>query len=151
MQELNELSDQDRAALETHTLIHRFGGTTVKTSAQKNGKKKNEKSNKPKKEKSAPTHINTLERIKLKQSIGAIAVERSISIGTVFHHLEKLKGLQMLENADIDYLKDELAENDFAAILAELNLSDNGWLTPIYEKFEGKYSYENIRLVRLFV
>lgn len=143
VEELQNLSEDERLELQKQTLIDRFGESHTKPVKQKKEKKK--------KEKPVPTHIHTLERVKQKQSIKTIAAERSISISTVFNHIEKLKGLKMIANTDIEYLKNELAGDDFDILLAELNVSDNGWLTPVYQKFEGKYSYEDIRLVRLFV
>jgi hypothetical protein len=143
VEELQNLSDDERLALQKQTLIDRFGGSITKPVKQKRAKKQ--------KEKSVPTHMHTLERLKQKQSIKTIAAERSLSIVTVLNHIEKLKGLKMIENTDIEYLKSKLAEDDFDIILAELSVSETGWLTPVYQKFEGKYSYEDIRLVRLFV
>jgi hypothetical protein len=143
VEELQNLSEDERLALQKQTLIDRFGGSITKPVKQKKIKKP--------KEKSLPTHIHTLERLKQKQPIKTIADERMLSITTVLNHIEKLKGLKMVGNTDIEYLKDKLVGDDFDIIFAELSVSENGWLTPVYQKFEGKYSYEDIRIVRLFV
>jgi hypothetical protein len=39
---------------------------------------------------------------------------------------------------------------DFSAIHWEFQKSADGKLTPIHRKLEGKYSFEVLRLVRLF-
>src|SRR5262249_4561691 len=137
------LSDHEKLQWQKDTLFDRFGGSTEKPVPKKREKKK--------KEKPVATHLVTLEHIKQKKSLDTIAAERSISYSTVLNHLEKLKGLKMLDNADLHYLKEALADDDFENIFSALKDSENGWLTPVYQTFEGKYSYEDIRLVRVFV
>ncbi len=143
---LGKLSEEECLALQQETLVQRFKGETLKLAKSRKPKRE-----KKKKEKAVPTHLQTLERLKQKQALATIAIERSISIRTVLGHLEKLKGLKMLTEADLEFLRANLAEPDFSAIFAEVRASENGWLRPVYDKFEGKYTYESIRLVRLFV
>ncbi len=50
----------------------------------------------------------------------------------------------------MENLKDIIPKNDFDIIFAELKKSEDGKLTSVYDKFEGKYSYACIRVVRLF-
>lgn len=115
--------------------------------------KKSPRKPKVKKEKKIKTlsHMATLELIKKNLSVAAIAAERGISMQSVLYHLEKLKGLKQLDISSLTYLKEALSAQDFDAISSELNLSEDGKLKPIFDKFEGKYSYENIQLVRLFI
>lgn len=143
VEELLNLSDHERLQLQKDTLFLRFEGSAEKPAPKKRGRKK--------KDKPVATHFITLEKIRQKQSIDTIATEREISPGTVFNHIEKLLGLKSLAEMDLDYLKHTLAQNDFAEIFAALKQSENGWLSPVYQAFGGKYSYEDIRLVRLFV
>lgn len=66
-------------------------------------------------------------------------------------HIEKLKDLKQIDSSLLENVKDALPKNDFDVIFAEFKKSDDGKLKPIYDKFEGKYSYASIQLVRLFV
>lgn len=140
IEELKILAETDVEKSQQQTLTARFAGSKIKKPAKE----------KKKKEKAIPTHISTLELLKKNHSLQEITTARGISTGTVFSHIEKLLGLQMIEQADFLHLKNTLAQDDFDTLLMELNVSDDGRLTPIYDKFAGKYTYEQIRLVRLF-
>lgn len=145
---LSEFSEEELTKCHQQTLLQRFGGSAVKLAKNKKEKKKKEKKVK---EKSVATHLLTLELLKLKHSIASIAAEREISSRTVLSHLEKLKGLQLISDNELGHIRKTIADEDFAAILAELKVSEDGRLTPVYNKFEEKYSYEVIQIVRLFV
>ncbi len=97
-----------------------------------------------------PTHITTLELLKNKLSINAIAEQRDLSSGTVLSHMEKLKGLKLIGNSDIEHLRDDLPQNEFDLIFTELAKSEDGKLKSLVDAFAGKYSYDTIKLVRLF-
>jgi hypothetical protein len=62
-----------------------------------------------------------------------------------------LKGLNLIDGSFIEELKNAVPKEHFDAIFAELKRSEDGKLKPIYDKFEGQYSYATIQLVRLFV
>ncbi len=98
-----------------------------------------------------PTHITTLEMLKENSSIESIAAKRGLSVGTIIRHIEKLKGLKQLDKVLMENLKDAISKNDFDIIFAELEKSEDRKLTPLYDKFAGKYSYACIQIVRLFV
>ena len=83
-----------------------------------------------------------------KLSLREIADRRGLTPGTILSHLEKLKGSDQLP--DVEYLRASLSENDIAAILAAFKKSEDGKLAPIHQAFDGKYSYEDLRLARLF-
>lgn len=114
-------------------------------------KPKKERPPKTPKETTTPTHIITLEMIKLNQALPAIAEQRGLKLGTIVSHVEKLLGLKQLEDAYLDVVKKMIPANDFDAILAEMQRSPDGALTPVFNHFEGKYSFDHLRLVRLFV
>ncbi len=139
---LQNLSEEEKLAQQKETLVNRFGGSVIKTI---------NKEIKPVKKELVLSHMVTLEMLKEKLSIEAIAIKREISIPTIFTHLEKLKGLRQIDHSHLAYLIEELPEKDFDLIFAELEKSDDRKLKPIYEKFDGKYSYNSIQLVRLFV
>ncbi len=134
---LKTLSNTEIAQYQKQTLIDRFGGCTIKPATRK--------------EKALPTHLITLEMLKENQSIIEIAENRDLSIGTLLTHIEKLKGLELVNDHHIKHLKCMLKQEDFDTIIEALKVSEDGKLMPIYEQYNGKYSYESIRIVRLFV
>lgn len=137
---LKTLSSDDIAQNQKQTLTIRFGGCTIKPVSKKS-----------KKEKSPPTHYITLEMLKNELTIPQIASERDLSLGTILTHLEKLQGLQLINSDDIHHLKSRFSQEEFDAIFSAFKKSADGKLTPIYEQFEGKYTFETLRLVRLFI
>ncbi|MGL6161422.1 helix-turn-helix domain-containing protein [Microbulbifer sp.] len=122
-------------------LLNRFGGSREKI-AIKPGRASGAKKKKP------PTRLATKEMLEEKLSLQEIADRRGLTLGTILSHLEKLKGSNQLP--DIEYLKASLSENDIATILAAFKKSEDGTLTPIHREFDGKYSFEDLRLARLF-
>ena len=84
-------------------------------------------------------------------SIELTAERRELTIGTVVNHIEKLKGLKLIDSSLIGELKLTLPKEDFDVILAELQKSEDGKLKSVYDKLKGQYSYITIQLVRLFV
>lgn len=138
---LRTLSKNEIAQYHRKTLIERFGGNKTKVTEKRNRRKKTE----------IPTHITTLEMLKENLTIESIAAKRGLSVGTVIRHIEKLKSLKQIDKALMENLKDVISKNDFDIIFAELEKSKDGKLQPLYDKFEGKYSYACIKIVKLFV
>lgn len=64
--------------------------------------------------------------------------------------MEKLKGLKLISNLDIEYLKEALPQDEFDLIFSEVAKSEDGRLKPLVDAFAGKYSYDTIKLVKLF-
>lgn len=137
---LNTLSESELTQCQQKTLTERFGGSATKMDRAIHLKKT-----------VIPTHITTLHMLKENASIDSIAETRGLTVGTVITHIEKLKGLKLLDNAFIETLKNTIPQEDFTSIFAELERSEDGKLKTIYDKFEGKYAYGTIQLVRLFV
>jgi len=140
---LQSLSENEIAHCQRIILIKRFGGCADKTTIKTNLKTK--------KAKSIPTKITTLEMIKKGSSIESIAIKCGVSIGTIIRHIEKLQDLNQIKYSHLSNLKNSLPKEDFDMIFTELENSEDGKLKPIYDKFEGKYSYISIQLVRLFL
>lgn len=140
---LQNLSENEIAASHKQTLIERFKGHTGTTPQTKTARHK--------KLKKIPTHLITREMLKEKMTIQVIAEKRELSEATIISHIEKLNSLSELDDAVKLQLKNELPEKDFDILLAELAKSEDGKLTPIYEKFAGQYSFSSIKIVRLFV
>ncbi len=143
VKELQTLTENEIAEYHKETLIKRFGGCTTKTTDKTKTKLM--------KKKTVPTHFVTLELLKGSLSIESIAVQRDLSVGTVLSHLEKLKGLKKIEHSDIAHLKNNFQEKDFDIIFNTLKKSEDGKLKTIYDQLDSKYSYDNIKIVRLFV
>lgn len=140
---LKTLSETEKALYHQEILAERFEGSKKKTIV----KAKHIRGKKTK----IPTHITTLQMLQEKLSIESIAKKRGVTIGTVINHIEKLKGLKQINNALIAHVKNAIPKTDFDLIFAALEKSENGSLKPIYDKFEGKYSYDCIKIVRLCV
>ncbi len=136
---LNTLSENEIDECQSKTLIDRFDGD------------KNKKINPKIRKTKIPTHITTLSILKENASIEAAAQTRGLTVGTIIAHIEKLKSLKLIADEIIEDIKNTIPKNDFDAILTELKKSEDGELKAIYDKFVGKYSYNRIRIVRLFM
>jgi uncharacterized protein YpbB len=148
---LQALSEQEKEQCQKETLITRFrANAKEKIKAEGNNKRK-----KSSKVDATPTHMITLELIKEHLSIQAIAEKRELTVGTIIGHIEKLQSLKKIDDEDytacIDPLRKMIPDTDFNMIFFELLKSEDGKLKSIYEKFEGKYSYADIKIVSLFV
>ncbi len=137
------LSSEEIEQCQNETLLNRFDGSKTKLTGVA--------ATIAKKKKAVSTHMTTLTMLKEKLTIEAIAEQRQLSVGTIITHLEKLKGLKLLDHAHLEQLRGKVPAGDFDVILAELALSDDGSLKTAYENLGGKYSYASIKLVRLFV
>lgn len=140
VQYLKALPKEEMTQCHITTLEKRFCGGIIKVKTK----------SKAKKEPATPTHIKTLSFLKEKLSIEAMAEQRGVSVTTIINHLDKLKGEKHIGVADIAHVKNMLEKKVFDEISAELNKSKDGKLQPIYDTFEGHYSYTEIRFVRLF-
>ncbi|NQU83113.1 MAG: DNA helicase RecQ [Parcubacteria group bacterium] len=81
-----------------------------------------------------------------KLSISEIADKQGLTQSTVVGHIEKL--ILAGENVDINHLKP--SQEDIEQIQLAFEKSGSTLLRPVYESLEGKYSYEDIKLTRLF-
>jgi len=122
------------------TLLRRFEGSSMKVVVQK-------AKYQPKK-KQPPSHTVTRDLLKDKVSLDDIARQRGVKTGTILDHIEKLQDMNDLP--DIAHLKDALPEKDFAMILTEFLQSSDGKLSPVRQKVGNRFSWEDLRLVRLF-
>ncbi len=135
---LHGLSAEEKVKHQQEVLAERFLGSVAKVTRKKIKNKEK-----------TPTHLTTLKMLNKNLPITSIAEIRDLSINTIITHIEKLQGLKQLNSACISRLKSMVNKTDFDIIFSELQKSENGTLKSIYDKFEGKYSYTNIRIVRL--
>lgn len=143
LQYLHSLSEIEKAQCHEETLIERFeAGKTKGVAKGKNNKIKKAEN---------PTHMKTLEMFKENPSVEAIAAKRGLTVRTIITHIEKLKGLKQIDQDLMKNLKNSISKNDFDIIFSELEKSEDGKLKSVYDRFEGKYSYTSIQIVRLFL
>lgn len=88
-----------------------------------------------------------------KKEISEIAKERNLTEGTIISHIQKLIEEKSLKIKDIEYLRPK--DKDFKKMLDEIEEfvkeTEERKLTPIFKAFNGKYSFEEIRFVLLFI
>ena len=93
------------------------------------------------------TYEKTLAFIAEKLSLAEIAGKRGMTLGTVISHLEKLKAKNSSLNLNVYKPK----EKDLKIIGDAFKKSGETKISPVYEILGGKYSYEELRLARLFL
>ncbi|MFH1565064.1 MAG: helix-turn-helix domain-containing protein [bacterium] len=97
--------------------------------------------------------VSTYEKTKLlvleKLSIDEIAKRRKKARDTIMSHLEKI--ILSGEDIDIDYLKSDLDANRFARIKNAFEESGDRLLSPVKEILGDDFSYDELRLARLFL
>ena len=82
-----------------------------------------------------------------KISIKRIAKNQKMKEKTIINHIEKL--IDAGEKLDLEYLK--LPLDNYKKIQKSFEKLGNERLKPIYENFNGKYSYERLELVRVLM
>ena len=118
------------------------GGTIDEDEIEKNRNKETQKI-----EKKIPTHEKTLKLVEEGMSVKEIAKEREMTVGTIISHLEKLK--EAPYNIDLSKFKPKAV--DLKKIKEAFKGTKEKKLAPAHRKLKGKYSYEELRLARLFV
>jgi ATP-dependent DNA helicase PIF1 len=98
-------------------------------------------------EQKIPSHEKTLTLLKKGLNLKDTAKERGMTTGTIISHLEKLKK----EKYDIDIAPFAPKPHDLKAIKTAFKSLKETKLAPVYKKLNGKYSYEDLRLARLFI
>ncbi len=95
----------------------------------------------------------TLIMIKEGKTISEVAKLRGRTDGTILEHLEQLKESGLLPVKDIVHIlinKSDAETFELNEIHSVMRKLGGGKLKPIHEYFNGKISYETIRLARLF-
>ena len=93
------------------------------------------------------TYRETKELVLKKMSMEKMASIRGLAAGTIAAHIEKL--VSAGENLDIDYLRP--APERFVTIKDAFQQSGGFSLTPVREMLGEHFSYEEIRIARLFI
>ncbi len=135
----------DEALSKMHSeFIERSGGTIDKKEIEKNAKKDKEKIESKER---VPTHEKTLALIKEGFSLNEISAKRGMTKGTIISHLEKLKKLRA--DFDLDHFKP--TEKDLKNMKEAFEKTDDTKLSPAHKELGGSYSYDDLRLARLFL
>lgn len=152
LQYLKSLSVQEKVEIQNETLFKRFDGYIKNFDEESNKHTRRDKRDRSGKSiDRVSTYTITAGLLKENLSIELIAEKRGLTVDTIISHIEKLHSLKQIDNNGIDCLKNRLPANDFDLLSSELIKSEDGKLKTIYEKFEGRYSYGDIKLTRLLL
>ncbi len=95
----------------------------------------------------------THKMLKEKMSFDEIINKRDVKIGTILSHIEKLLLEKVLTKKEIEYLKPKTKE--FNEMLKKVDLAikkvGGDKLTPIFTELDKKYTFDKIRLAKLFL
>jgi ATP-dependent DNA helicase RecQ len=121
----------------------------IKKYADENNLKSKEIKSSPLKVKkvAGETYNKTKELLKKKMSVEEIATERKIKGRTVISHIEKIVKEDRM--VDVNHLKP--SEGVFKEIKRGFEKKGAERLKPVYDYLQGKYSYDDIALTRLFI
>lgn len=99
------------------------------------------------------TYAQTLSLVNKKKSLKEIAILRGLTEGTIITHLEKLLEKKLLTLNSIKYIRrgSKLNDTDFKTIAKAFTKADTWNLTPIKNELKNKYSYNALKVARLFL
>ncbi len=124
-----------------HNFITTIGGSIQKISKAKQAKKSLTRD----------TYFETAVLLKLGNMIDRIAQERGITTGTIFSHIEMLIRAHRLQKEEINHLLNEEIKRHLPEILNAFSVLETTKLTPVHEHFKEKYTFDELRLARLFL
>jgi hypothetical protein len=137
--------------------VKKSGGTVNEKEIKDNKTKAKEKAKYSKKagqgHAKIPSHEITLDFVKQGLNMNQICAERGLKKETIVSHLEKIKeGGYIAE----DQVKNKLKQfkpiaSQFKEMKKAFTKHKDSSLTTIYRKLGGKYSFEDLRLARLFI
>jgi len=98
------------------------------------------------------TYQITHNLIKKRDSINQIVTSRSLKIGTILTHIEKLLEDGSLNKSDIIYLKPKTPEFSdlIESVKEEIKNTEEFKLTTIFKALGGHYSFDEIRFAKIF-
>ena len=95
------------------------------------------------------THDQTLELWQEGKNIIQIAMARNLSEQTIFGHIEILLKDKKIKKKDLEKVLPSKLLKDLPKINEAFNKLKTDKLTPVFEHFKGKYSYDELRLARM--
>ena len=102
-----------------------------------------------KKESKKTTYEETKELILAGNDVDEIAKLRSLTIGTICDHVEKLRTAGEVTEKDLEALVPERLRNAEAEAHAAFQKVGSEKLSPVYLKLKRKYTYDDLRILRL--
>lgn len=81
--------------------------------------------------------------------IDQIAKKRSLTVGTICDHVEKLLRAGELSSIDTEDLVPPRLHDSLDAIHAVFAKTKDAKLAPVFTKLKGKYSYDDLRIARI--
>lgn len=97
------------------------------------------------------TYSKTLILFKGGKKISEITKERGLVFGTILSHIEKLVERKDLNSKEIEYLVSPKLAESLPIIHATFKELKTEKLSSVFEKFNGKYSYMDLRIARMFL
>ena len=104
-----------------------------------------------KKKAKSPTAEVTYEYFKQNMTIGEIAKVRKISEKTVIGHIEDLAKRGKMKEEELLRVLSDKARADLRLIQKAFKDLKTEMLTPIFEHFQGRYSYDDLRFARRLI
>src|SRR3989344_5936274 len=136
----------DKEMSEMHiNFLKKVGGIIDEKEIAKNTAKNKDKKEAFKEKKS--TYEKTFALIAEKMSLAEIAGKRGMTLGTIISHLEKLKA----KDSSLDLSAYKPKEKDLKIIGEAFKKMGESKISPVYRMLDGRYSYEELRLARLFL
>ncbi len=80
-----------------------------------------------------------------------ISKHRKLSLGTILNHIEKLVERKKILKADLSRFAQREFLSEIKDIQTAFQQSGSGRLSPIFNRFKGKYSYETLRIAKLLL
>jgi len=95
------------------------------------------------------TYMETLALWKAGKLVPDIAKERNLTVNTILGHLERLYFDDHINDADIQKIIPPNLAKAIDSIHKAFRELGSEHLSVVFEKFEGKYSYEDLRMARM--
>ena len=105
--------------------------------------------NKVKPAKNISTYDQTLALFKERKGISEIAHVRELKEGTIISHLEKLRANKKIEKEEIERVIPSRLKKELPKIHRVFAAFDDDKLFPVFQKLNGAYSYDDLRLARM--
>lgn len=135
------LPEQEKMA---QNFIRACGGRIEKVKPKKKGLK-----SRARRGRGLSTYDETLALWKQGKTVAEIATLRGVQDRTITTHLEELFMRKALDKNELMMVISSSALKDLSKVVATFKELGVQKLTPVFEKLEGKYSYEDLRLIRL--
>ena len=132
--------------------LKKVGGTADEKEIAKNIAKSKDKTASPayrtgKPEERVSTYEKTLALVAEGLSLVEIAGKRGMALGTIISHLEKMKA----KNHKLNLSSYKPKEKDLKIMSDAFKKSGETKISPVHRMLDGRYSYEELRLARLFL